>query len=114
MAVTTSSAEQVRRRLHAAKWLLDDVQGTAEHAAVSRGQSDLVMAMLGRTAAHGVLTAQQVCKLNALQVSLEIWRELSTQMLANLAHQATTVRRELPTSSSCRAQPVDTAQQERQ
>ena len=47
MAVTTSSAEQVRRRLHAAKWLLDDVQGTAEHAAVSRGQSDLVMAMFG-------------------------------------------------------------------
>ena len=47
MAVTTSSAEEVRRRLHAAKGLLDAVQGTAEHAAVSRGQSDLVMAMFG-------------------------------------------------------------------
>jgi len=47
MPATTSSAEEVRRRLNAAKGLLDDVQGTAEHAAVSRGQSDMVMAMLG-------------------------------------------------------------------
>ena len=76
--------------------------------------SRAVMAMPGTTAAHVVLGALEVSRRNAQPVHSEIWKGLQALLLANLARQATTVRRELPTSSSSRAQPVDTAQQERQ
>ena len=72
------------------------------------------MAMPGKTAAHVVLIVWEVSRQNVQLDSLEIWKEVPAVLFANLVHQATTVRRERPTLSSCHAQPVDTAQQELQ
>lgn len=81
---------------------------------VSYVLSELVRNLLGNSLALVALGAQLVYRLNALQESTEEWKELPQKLKDVLiAHQATTVLLERPTTLPILALVVLTAQRER-